>query len=567
MAVQQAIIAASFLVVLKKKPAILKVLSVLLLFTQTGLIYPQSVDNRSSESISKTDVCILGGSEAAFTAAIQSARMGKQVVLIAPTGHPGGMMVEGIVKDIRFGSSVVIGGITRELYRAIEAYYGRTPDFSSTNWYSKYEPSVAEQIIESFLAREKNIRIIRHTRILEHSGVHISDRKIKSINLENGETISASVFIDASIEGHLIHFAGISTETFREGIGKYGESKNGIQTTNNYRQFQVQVDPYVVPGDSSSGLIATIQSGELGKQGSPDKHIMGFCFRLCLTRRSENIIPIEKPEHYNPETYEIYRRYIAAGGQLFSPRVNRENGKTDLGSWHDLSANLYGENWEYPDGDYATQARIVQHHRDFTQGLIWFLQNDDAVDDITRKNWVGWGLCKDEFTDNGGWPRRLYIRSARRLVSACIITQHHTERSRQVRTEDPVAIAFWPPDTHHARRIVRDGYAYNEGFVFGGDDWRPFGISWRACIPKKTACTNLLTPTCVSSSYVAYGAIRILPTFMILGQSIGCAAALAVDENVAVQDLSYTTLRTKLIDAEQILTIPGDWEMRVESEK
>jgi hypothetical protein len=244
---------------------------------------------------------------------------------------------------------------------------------------------------------------------------------------------------------------------------------------------------------------------------------------------------------------------------LFHPSANRHNGKTDVGSWHDLSANLYGENWQYPAGSYDTQDSIVQYHKDFTLGLIWFLQNDTAVDADTRSDWEGWGLCRDEFTDNGHWNRRLYIRSARRMVSDYVITEQDTRRDNSNRVHDPVAIAWWPPDTHHARRIVKDGAAYNEGFVFGGDDWRPFGISWRALIPKPSECTNLITPTCPSSSYVAYGAIRILPTFMILGQSSGCAASLAIDRHLPVQEISYGKLREVLSENEQILDIPDNW--------
>lgn len=395
-----------------------------------------------------TDICILGGSEAGFTAAIQSARLGKNVILI--------------------------------------------------------EPSIAEKIIEELLAREERITIIRKTRIIE---------------------------------------------------------RNGVQVENNYRQFKIEVDPYLVPGNSSSGLISTIQEGSIGSFGSPDKYIMGFCFRMCLTKKHENRLAIIKPKSYNPDNYEIYRRYLKGGGQLFKPggSIDRHNGKTDIGSWHDLSANLYGENWKYPAGNYATQDSIVQFHRDFTLGLLWFLQNDEAVDSITRKNWEGWGLPKDEFIDNGNWPRRLYIRCARRLVSDYVITQHQTQRDNTESVTDPVAIAWWPPDAHHARRIVKDGFAYNEGFIFGGDDWRPFGISWRALIPKSNECTNLITPTCLSSSYVAYGAIRIVPTFMVLGQSSGCAASLAIDENINIQDIDYGMLKISLLENGQILDIPENW--------
>ncbi len=513
----------------------------------------------------KTEICILGGSEAGFTAAIQAARLGKKVVLIEPTGHPGGMMVEGIVKDIRFGSGVVIGGIARELYQALEAYYQREPDFEDIHWYCPYEPKVAEMFIEEFLARENTITLIRGKRIREDQGVHKDGTYLKSVVLEDGQVIQADVFIDASIEGNLLHFAGVTTCSIREGNQLYQESKNGVQHDNNYRQFNVKVDPYIIPGDPNSGLIATIQPDSLGLLGEPSHYIQGFCFRLCLTRDPQNVIPVSKPKNYDPAVYEIYRRYLMKGGQLFSPKVNRANGKTDLGSWHDLSANLYGENWMYPEGNYAVKDSVVRYHRDFTQGLIWFLQNDSAVDTLTRSKWEGWGLCKDEFTDNQGWPRRLYIRSARRMVSDYVITEHHTRRDNEARVSDPVAIAWWPPDTHHAKRIVKDGYAYNEGFVFGGDDWRPFGISLRALIPKTSECRNLITPTCLSSSYVAYGAIRILPTFMILGQSAGAAAALAIDQQQGVQELDYAELKAVLAEHGQILALPDNWLTIIES--
>lgn len=536
-----------------------KILIVLVLSVLAIQFLTISIQAQESQAPLSTDICVLGGSEAGFTAAIQAARMGNEVVLIEPTGHPGGMMVEGIVKDILFGSSVVIGGIARELYTDIEAYYGREPRFDSAGWYSPYEPHVAERVIEEYLAREKNIKVIRNTRVKVQEGVNKNGNSIESIVLENGTTIFADVFIDASIEGHLLHFAGVQTASIREGNDKYGETKNGIQHNNTYRQFSVNVDPYVIPGNESSGLIPTIQDLELGEYGAPSKYIQGFCFRLVMTRDENNRIMIEQPENYDRFTYEIYRRYLNAGGTLFSPNVSRANGKTDLGSWHDLSANLYGENWMYPKGSYATQDSVVKYHKDFTKGLIWFLQNDSSVNLQTRKNWEGWGLCKDEFTDNEGWPRRLYIRSARRMVSDYVITEHHSNRSNKKSVEDPVAIAWWPPDTHHARRIVKDGCAYNEGFVFEGNDWRPFGISWRALIPKAEQCDNLISPTCISSSYVAYGAIRILPTFMMLGQSAGTAASIAVQNEGSVQEVDYTELKSTLIKDNQILTIPKNW--------
>lgn len=509
----------------------------------------------------RTDIFVLGGSEAGFTAAIQAARMDKKVILLEPTGHPGGMLVEGLGKDIRFGNAHVIGGIAKEFYFAVEKQYGLTPDFNDPKWYSRYEPSVAEKTIEDLLSQEANIQIIRKLRIKEIQGVKKKGSKISSITLADGTSIEAKVYIDASIEGHLLHFAGVHTETIREGNALYGESLNGVQGENTFRQFTVKVDPYQIEGDTASGLIPTLQTGVLGRHGEPSPYIQGFCFRMCLTNVEENRIPISQPTNYDPAQYEIYRRYLKAGGQLFKPSPNRHNGKTDIGSWHDLSANLYGENWQYPAGDYTLQDSIIQYHRDFTLGLLWFLQNDPSVDSLTRAHWEGWGLPKDEFTDNGHWPRRLYIRSGRRMVSDYIITEHQTARIYPDTINDAIAIAWWPPDVHHARRIVRDGFAYNEGFthVGGNEDWKPFRIAYRATIPKSSDCTNILTPTCLSSSYIGYGSIRIVPTFMVLGQSVGAAASLAIDAAIPVQAVPYRDLQKVLNAHQQILQVPSDW--------
>jgi ribulose 1,5-bisphosphate synthetase/thiazole synthase len=537
----------------------MKFLKVLYLLTACALL--NACNNEVNQNVLTTDICILGGSEAGFTAAIQASRLGKKVVLIEPTGHPGGMVVEGLGKDMRFGNARVIGGIAREFYEKVEAHYGLKAEFENPKWYSKYEPSIAEAVIEQMLEEEKNITIIRNTRIKEQNGVEKKGNRIEKVILENGSEIKAKVFVDASIEGHLLHFAGITTETIREGNEKYGEKLNGVQEVNTFKQFTVDVDPYIIEGDSTSGLISTIQAGELGNHGDPSHYIQGFCFRMCLTKDEQNKLPINKPEDYVSERYEIYRRHLKEGGQLFRPEANRHNGKTDIGSWHDLSANLYGENWEYPQGDYEKQDSIIQYHRSFTLGLLWFLQNDESVDSLTRANWEGWGLPKDEFTDNGNWPRRLYIRSGRRMVSEYVITEHNVDIKVKDTVSDPIAIAWWPPDVHHARRIVKDGKAYNEGFTHVENDgtWKPFKISFQATVPKKDECSNVLTPTCLSSSYVGYGSIRIVPTFMIMGQSVGAAATIAVNENLDVQDIPFPELEKVLLSQNQLLALPDDW--------
>ncbi|HSF52991.1 MAG TPA: FAD-dependent oxidoreductase, partial [Algoriphagus sp.] len=102
------------------------------------------------------------------------------------------------------------------------------------------------------------------------------------------------------------------------------------------------------------------------------------------------------------------------------------------------------------------------------------------------------------------------------------------------------------------RFVTSGGFVQNEGDI-GVHPKQPYSISYGTLIPKKEECTNLLVPVCVSSSHTAFGSIRMEPVFMILGQSAAAAAALSIDEKIAVQDLDYEKLRKVLLEEKQVL--------------
>lgn len=501
-----------------------------------------------------TEVCVYGASAAGVMAAVQVAREGKRVVLLEPGTFAGGISVDGLGgTDIdnhkEFKNGAAVGGLAAEFYRRIGKAYGK----DALGY--RFEPHVAQAVVDGLLAEHGVTPRFRERLVLRSAAVQKDGAHLSAILMESGLVVRAKVFIDATIEGDLLHVAGVASIIGREPNARYGETKNGIRGENTYRQFTVKVDPFRIPGDPTSGLIPTVQDEPFGTPGDGDHRLQGYCFRLCFTKAADNRVPFIKPEGYDPAQYEIYLRYLKAGGKLFAPGANLPNGKTDLGSWHDLSLNLYGMNYEYPGGDYATRERVVRFHRVFSQGLCYFLANDPAVPEATRAVWSQWGTCKDEFRDNQGWPRLFYVRDARRMVSDYVITEHHTRKTMQTPVEDPVCVAYWPPDTHHVRRIVKDGACYNEGFVFGGDDWAPFGISYRALVPKATECSNLLVGSCPSSSHVAYGAIRLEWTFMAMGQACGSAAVLAIADGVPVQRVDYAKLKTRLVADRQVVEL------------
>lgn len=523
---------------------------------------------RSRGKFVSADVVIYGGTSAGVMAAMQAARMGKTVALLEAGRHLGGMSVEGLGgSDIdnhrEFQNSPAVGGLALEFYRRLSRRYGRQDQFEAMLvarrkepglW--RFEPHAAEAVFAE-LVKEHKVRVFFGHRLAEKNGAErdAGTKRLTHVRCENGAEFRGQVFLDATYEGDLLAAAGVSTVIGREANAVYGETKNGIRGENTYRQFAVRVDPYRTPGDPRSGVIPTVQDEPLGTPGAGDRRIQAYCFRMCLTKDPANLVPFAKPANYDPAQYEIYRRYVKAGGQLWRPTANLPGGKTDLGSWHDLSANLYGMNHAYPGGSYVERERIYREHLTFTRGLCWFLANDPALPEDLRREWSQWGVAKDEFADNDHWPRQFYVRDARRMVSDYVITEHHTRRTNQTPVSDPIAVAYWPPDTHHARRIVRDGAAYNEGFVFGGDDWGHFGISYRALVPRAAECINLLTPTSLSSSHVAYGAVRLEWTFMALGQAAATAACIAIDGRVPVQRVEYSKLRERLLADGQIINL------------
>ncbi len=514
------------------------------------------------------DVVVYGGTSAGIVAAVQASRMGKHVVLIVPDGHLGGLTTGGLGQtDI--GNKQVIGGIAREFYERIAAKYDKpeawvwqkkteyksygqseTVKGERTMW--TFEPKVAAEVYGDML-RENKIPVVLNERLdLKHPCVMKKKTKIQAVVMESGHIFYGKMFIDASYEGDLMAKSGVSYTVGREAESKYHETLNGVRTKQAiHHQFPDGIDPYITQGDPSGGLLPGIFLSA-GEEGAGDKKVQAYCFRMCLTDVPENMIPPEKPEHYNEKEYELLFRYIAHGAKgpffTFSPMPNR---KTDSNNNGPFSTDFIGRNYDYPEGDYRTREIIFREHENYQKGLLWTLANHPRIPDSIRKVYKKWGLPKDEFPENGHWPPQLYIRESRRMVGDMVMTQHHCTGDSVV--SRPVAMAAYTMDSHHVQRYVNaEGWVKNEGDVQVGG-FPPYPIGYGAIIPKVKECTNLLVPVCLSASHIAYGSIRMEPVFMILGQSAATAACIAIDTKRPVQKVDYTLLRKKLLSDKQIL--------------
>jgi hypothetical protein len=525
----------------------------------------------------KADIVVYGGTSAGIAAAIQASRMGKSVIVLEPGTHVGGLTTGGLSwTDI--GNKAVIGGIAREFYQRIKKKYEdpkiwtsetrdeyferrRGPNAKNEDAMWTFEPKVASEVYREMMA-EAGVKVVTNARLnlAAGKGVVKQDGRIAAIVLEDGSKYEGRVFIDATYEGDLMAKAGVSYTIGRESNSKYDETWNGSQAAHVHgHQFPdgANVDPYVIPGKPESGLLPIIDPTGPGEEGSGDNRIQAYCFRMCLTSDPKNQIAITKPDGYDEKDHELLLRF-AETGKYHNPASTYDpipNLKTDTNNHGAVSTDYMGANWDYPEADYATRDRIIKRHEVYQRGYMWTLQNHPRIPEKLRAYYRQWGLPKDEFTDNGGWATQLYIREARRLIGAEVMTEHHV--MARTLAKDSVGMGAYGMDSHNVQRyITKEGFVRNEGNVQVGG-FPPYPISYLSIVPKKGEASNLLVPVCLSATHIAYGSIRMEPVFMVLGQSAATAAVMAIDGKVSVQDLDYAKLRQRLLADKQVLEAPA----------
>lgn len=515
------------------------------------------------------EIVVYGATSGGIVAAIQAKACGRSVIVVEPGRHLGGLTAGGLgATDI--GNKAAIGGLAREFYRRIgrhyaadaawvheerEAYQSRRRGAGEEEMWT-FEPHVAERVYRDWL-REAGVEVVFEARLdLGPRGVEKEGGRILAFRTEDGRRFAGAMFIDATYEGDLMAKAGVSYHVGREAEHVYGESLNGIRVQHATKhQFTHEVDPYVRPGDPSSGLVPLVSPDPPGTDGDGDRRVQAYNFRMCTTDVPENRRPWPRPEGYDEREFELLLRNFEAGDHRvpWNP-VWMPNRKTDTNNNFAISTDYIGGNTAYPEADHAARERIVADHRRYQTGLMWTLANHPRVPAAVREEFQRLGLAKDEFVDNDNWPHQLYVREARRMVSDVVMTQDACEQ--RVIADDPVGLGAYNMDSHNCQRYVTAaGVVRNEGDIQVGVS--PYRIGYRSIRPRREECENLFVPVCLSASHIAYGSIRMEPVFMVLGQSAATAASLALDAGVAVQDVDYGTLRERLLAGGQVLEWTG----------
>jgi len=481
------------------------------------------------------DVVVYGGTPGGIASAISAAREGASVILLEQTNHVGGLSTSGLNRDE--GEHMIrwtLGGFSERFTREAARRSGTDPNTERARIWVSHK---AEEVFLEMLEEAKVS--VRYKQLLD--GVKMDGAKISEISIHGGEAYEAQVFIDATYEGDLMAAAGVSYTVGRESRDTYNESMAGVR----YMDEKIKVSPY----DENGKLLPGIMPGRPPEEFSASPVPLCYNVRLNLSLDPANQVPIKKPERYDARQYELLVGSFQSGEIIDIKQILAlypmpdDKRECNNRQYSIVSLSMPGEQTPWAEASFEEREVIHKKYRDYTHGLLWFLKSDPRVPAAMREDMAQYGFCKDEWQDNNHWPWYLYIRAARRMQGAFILTQADVTTSTD--KKDVIHIGSHYIDAHHVTRYAVDQDHYiNEGRIW--QEGVPFDIPYGVITPKSEECENLLVPVCASASAVAQCTIRLEPTWMHLGEVSGIAAVLSIKNNSSVQAINIAALQKRI---------------------
>jgi len=503
------------------------------------------------------DVLVFADTPCGIAAAVSAARLGHRVTLVGQGRHAGGMMSGGLsISDVRIPAAH--GGLFREFAGRVlrwytERYGADSQQVRDCNGGLWFEPHVAEQIFDAMLSEQATLVRLANRRLVQAivEGDRVCGAAFEERDTRSTETVHAAVVIDASYEGDLAAAAGTPCRVGREGREEHWEPYAG-------QVFLQNPGLQLLPGGTGQG----------------DRLIQAYNYRLCMTDRDDLRVPIAKPDGYDRSEFAPLADLARQGKIRSIHDVIRlapiPNGKYNANNRPIVrSLDLPGANTEWPEGSERRRAEIVARYRQYTLGLLWFLQHDEQLPAELRKDALRWGLCADEFADTGHLPHQLYVREARRIVGRKTFSAHDAMlapgRQRAPLHEDSVAVADYHVDSHLVQRQA-PGWPQVEGHVYLRALSKPAQVPFGVMVPQRSK--GLLVPGAMSATHLGFGVLRMEPVWMALGQAAGTAAHLAIDGRTTPGEVPIDRLQRLLLAQGAVLTfffdVPGPdpiWQM------
>jgi len=507
------------------------------------------------------DVAIYGATWPGIAAAIAAKKQGRTVAIYTERNDIGGMVTAGIqLTDVYNTTRAVLpkGSLSDQLYARIAAVQSKTQQTSFFLFSYAAESKRALADINVMLTNA-GITVVQNAPLTASTMIGAA-----MDTATFGTTkVRAKVWVDGSYTSDLYARTGGDYIIGAEAAATYSEGPQagGFRTTG--IQPAVNIDPYIVPGDSSSGLIKYVNPDDGSAEGAAVLNKVQFGgYRLSITNVAGQMVPFTAPSNYVASDFELHRRWFLANGQsltTLSQVLNMQNGfpaipSSTSGMTNKRDANNSGfVSLDYPDVadniriatpgiPLSEKLAIEERAKQYTLGLLYFYQNDASVPAALRADAATWGFCNDDYAATGRFPPRFYIREGLRAVGDTTPMAGPQMVAHNSYT-NPIAFNYYAFDAHNRQFIARGGKVMQEGAS-------PTSIATQAMsrVPmnllfgKKAQASNVLLTWGGAESRIAYCATRVEPLMGVIGEAAGIVAALAVANNTAVQDVPYSQL-------------------------
>ena len=477
------------------------------------------------------DLVVIGGTPGGIACSVRAAREGLAVLLVQHNRHIGGMLTSGLMQwDALYGGPR--SPIFNEYAKSIEDYYRETygpdsPQFQKARYTQQHYPmslfecGVAEHLFNGLVSAESNITTLlsHYPAEIQREGGTLKSLTLREYGTQNDITVTGVTYVDATYEGDLAALAKVPYRVGREGRDEYDEPHAGKRFTN----------------------ISKEAGSKDAKAGKLNLHLYGH---------SQGTVDPKSPRTPDRAVQAYNYRFSLSNG------AGRLNGKASFNS-----AILPGENHTYPEATWPEREKIIERHKNFALGLMWFLQNDESVRPESRERYRSIGLPLDEFPDNDNIPYEMYVREARRIVGRHVFSEHDNRAApgltRPPIHADSIAFTDWVMDSHDCTWDRSPGFAY-DGKLILTEQSRPAQIPWRGLLPQ--GVDNLIVPVCLSATHVAWGAVRLEPVWMMTGEAAGLAAALARRQGVTPGQLDADLLQRALCEKRHLVSFFNDLE-------
>ncbi len=512
-----------------------------------------------------TQLLVFGATPGGITCCIRAAREGLKVTLVSTSRHLGGMMVNGLgIFDTLYNGSRA--PLYDELRKMIYDYYRNSYGTDSPQYKSAgpgisktmYEAKAAEKIIDAWVKAEPNITVYKEYYPVKVSktGDRIQAVTFRSMNEEKELKLSADVFADCSYEGDLLGMSGADYIIGRESKQEYGEEYAGIIYT---KDEKIPADAVPTLQQRISRRLNLYRYSERrtivlpGSTGEADRTVQGFNLRTILTDDPDNLFYPEKPANYDPVHFKEHYTHTAEKLTL-----SRPNSKSSL-----PYPEILGLQNKYVEGDWNERRHVMKQYKDEINGLLYFRQNDPSLPAEIRTHWRRYGLAKDEFPENDHIPYELYVREARRLKGKIVFTQHDAQLAEGLHRApvhiDSITATDWFLDSH-ACTEKQLGDSKPEGHVMLRSETMPGQISLALLFPTQPA--NLIVPVCMSASHIGWGAIRLEPVWMSVGEAAAWLVIQACRQKADIRAVDADTLIRHLAEQRFLLSFFNDIEGR-----